>query len=116
MTELLAKERDLELVGVAASAEEALRAVEQCYPDVVTIDVAMPGMGGIGLLDHLPKRGGIRTIMLSGHIDAMADAMDHGADATFDKASILSRPKAFLNLVREVAAGKAPKAAGSGPV
>ena len=44
---LFAAESDLEIVGEAASGEEALRAVAELQPDVVIMDVAMPGMSGI---------------------------------------------------------------------
>ncbi len=37
-------------VNVAASGEEALRMVHQARPDLMTIDIKMPGMDGIDLL------------------------------------------------------------------
>jgi two-component system response regulator NreC len=44
---LFTAEADMEIVGEAGSAEEALRAVRDLNPDVVIMDVAMPGMSGI---------------------------------------------------------------------
>ena len=44
---LFMAEPDMEIVGEAGSAEEALRAVRDLNPDVVIMDVAMPGMSGI---------------------------------------------------------------------
>lgn len=44
---LFAAEADLEIVGEAGSGEEAIRAVADLQPDVVIMDVAMPGMSGI---------------------------------------------------------------------
>jgi two-component system response regulator NreC len=44
---LFMAEPDMEIVGEAGSAEEALRAVREVKPDVVLMDVAMPGMSGI---------------------------------------------------------------------
>lgn len=44
---LFAAEQDLEIVGEASSGEEALQAVAELHPDVVIMDVAMPGMSGI---------------------------------------------------------------------
>ncbi len=38
---------DIEVVGEAASGEEAVRLVAQLTPDVVLMDLLMPGMGGI---------------------------------------------------------------------
>lgn len=44
---LLATESDLEVVGEAPSAERAIDLVPDLRPDIVLMDIAMPGMGGI---------------------------------------------------------------------
>ena len=44
---LFRAEEDMEIVGEAGSAEEAIQAVQELDPDVVLMDVAMPGMSGI---------------------------------------------------------------------
>jgi len=44
---MLLAEDDLEIVGEVNSGEEALQAVQDLKPDVVLMDVAMPGIGGI---------------------------------------------------------------------
>jgi len=44
---LFMAEKDMEIVGEANSAEEALQAMRELEPDVVLMDVAMPGMSGI---------------------------------------------------------------------
>lgn len=44
---LFAAEDDMEIVGEVATANEALQAVNDLKPDVVLMDVAMPGMSGI---------------------------------------------------------------------
>ncbi len=43
----LATQPDIQVVGEAASGEEALRLVEQLVPDVVLMDLVMPGMDGV---------------------------------------------------------------------
>ncbi len=43
----LAAEVDVSIVGLAASGEEALHLARQLLPDVVLLDIAMPGMGGL---------------------------------------------------------------------
>jgi len=45
--ELLQKESDLEVVGEAGDGEEAVEIVKQLKPDVVIMDIAMPGLNGI---------------------------------------------------------------------
>lgn len=44
---ILAKEPDLEVVGEASDGQEALERAKQLQPDVVVMDISMPGMGGI---------------------------------------------------------------------
>ena len=44
---------DLELVGEAASGQQALRMCEQASPDVVLMDLVMPGAGGIDAMRQL---------------------------------------------------------------
>lgn len=44
---ILAREPDLEVVGEAETAEEAVEQVAELLPDVVIMDIALPGMDGI---------------------------------------------------------------------
>lgn len=44
---LFAAETDMEIIGEAGNGSEALRMVQELGPDVVIMDVAMPGMNGI---------------------------------------------------------------------
>lgn len=44
---LLEKESDFEVAAEAASGEEALRLARELNPDVVLMDISMPGMGGL---------------------------------------------------------------------
>src|SRR3990170_494160 len=44
---ILAKESDLEVVGEAGDGQQALELTERVRPDVVIMDISMPGMGGI---------------------------------------------------------------------
>ena len=49
----LASEADLNVVGQAASGEEALRMARDLLPDVVLLDIAMPGWGGIATAEKI---------------------------------------------------------------
>jgi two-component system, NarL family, response regulator LiaR len=54
---------DLEVVGEAANGEQALLLVEQLHPDVVLMDVMMPGMGGIAATKVLHERHPAVTVL-----------------------------------------------------
>lgn len=61
---------DIEVVGEAASAEEALTMAPSLRPDVALLDVDLPGMNGIALLRELaPRLPETRFVMLSASVD-----------------------------------------------
>jgi NarL family two-component system response regulator LiaR len=45
--ELLEQEEDLQVVAEAGDGEEAVRLAAECHPDVIIMDIAMPGLSGI---------------------------------------------------------------------
>ena len=70
LIELLAKETDIDVIGAAASGEQAIQAVRSLHPDVVLMDISMPGMNGIEatriIKAEMPD---VRVIGLSIHED-----------------------------------------------
>lgn len=69
-------------VVTAISAREAMSKLESVFFDVVVLDIRMPGMDGISLLDKLSKeRPTLQVIMLSGHatVPMAVEAMKLGA-------------------------------------
>jgi DNA-binding NarL/FixJ family response regulator len=54
---LLAPHDDVEVVGEASDGKQAIEAVERLDPDVVLMDIAMPGLGGIEATIELKKLG-----------------------------------------------------------
>ena len=50
---LLGLAEDIEVVAEAADGEEALPIIERVDPDVVLLDVRMPKLDGVGVLDAL---------------------------------------------------------------
>jgi DNA-binding NarL/FixJ family response regulator len=65
---VIAAEADLEVTGEAASAAEAIERVTELKPDVLLLDISMPGGGGIGALERLRKASpATRVLMLTMH-------------------------------------------------
>lgn len=48
---------DIDIVGIAKNGLEAIEKIEALDPDLLTLDVQMPGMDGIGVLREINKRG-----------------------------------------------------------
>ena len=55
LTNMLGAQAGLEVIGSAASGDEALAMIQQDNPDLILLDLRMPGMDGIGVL-HALKR------------------------------------------------------------
>ncbi|HXV35666.1 MAG TPA: sigma-54 dependent transcriptional regulator [Myxococcota bacterium] len=69
-------------VCAAADGEEALRRLDETRPDLITLDVVLPGMDGLQTLEKLKQRlPDVPVVMLSGHGQArnIVEAMRRGA-------------------------------------
>ena len=65
---LLSAEPDLRVVGEAADGLETLRLVERLKPDILVLDLTMPGLDGLEVIRQLKKRSPkTRTVVLSMH-------------------------------------------------
>jgi two-component system chemotaxis response regulator CheB len=62
---MLEKEPAIRVVGTAASGEEGIAMAERLRPDVVTMDVEMPGMSGVDAVRAIVGRNGPPVIMVS---------------------------------------------------
>ncbi len=58
LKEALTKESDMEVVGTAADGEEALRLIKLYKPDVVLLDLIMPKIDGLGVMEKLKNSSG----------------------------------------------------------
>ena len=93
----------------APDAATALHMVRTLHPHVTTIDVAMPGIDGISLLDQI--RDLTHPVMLSSHVEATQDSFEHGALGFFDKNRILKEPAKLIRMVEKAADGHKTRAA-----
>lgn len=73
IAEVLRREGDIEIIGSAADAMEARALIRELNPDVVTLDLEMPGMSGLDFLDKLMRLRPTPVIVVSGHTRAGAD-------------------------------------------
>jgi len=77
---LLGQEEGIELVGQGANSEEALLQVEMLSPDIVLMDIKMPGMDGIQLTRQLKEKyPSCSIIMLTLYDEYLTQAMEAGA-------------------------------------
>lgn len=79
---LLEDETNYEVVGEAATSDEALRAALSLKPEIVLMDLSIPGIGGIEVTRKLrEKLPGTRILILTVHEDAalVREAVDAGA-------------------------------------
>jgi len=77
------------VVGEAGDGAEALSVVAETRPDVVTMDVEMPGMGGLEAVERLMDETPTPVLMLSAHTaegaEVTFEALDRGAVDFFSK-------------------------------
>ena len=89
LARLLGQERTVEVVGLASSGEELLEHLAEWQPEAIILDLAMPGMGGLGTLDALRARPPVPVLILSTHSSQggpqTIEALHRGAVDFIDK-------------------------------
>ncbi|MFI9205707.1 response regulator [Streptomyces sp. NPDC053048] len=104
--ELLASEEDIEVVGEAGTAADALVRIPATRPDVAVLDVRLPDGSGVEVCREIRSQDeNIKCLMLTSYADdeALFDAIMAGAAGYVLKAI---RGNELLSAVRDVAAGK----------
>jgi len=82
LAQLFSTERGFEVVACAATGEEALAAVTQYQPDIVVLDLRMPGKGGVEVLRAI-KSAGLPTrvvILTAAESDDVLEAIRLGVE------------------------------------
>jgi len=103
---LLNASADIEVVDEADSGEAAYQHYAESHPDVVVMDLAMPGIGGIETVRRLLSRdAAARVLVLSAHEDTahLKRVLKAGALGYLSKRSA---PEDVIGAVRTVAAGR----------
>jgi DNA-binding NarL/FixJ family response regulator len=107
LEQLLEGEQDLEVVGKAASGDEAITLVRQVRPDVVLMDLQMPGVDGVAATRAIVSQQLADVLVLTSYSDAerIVGALDAGALGYLLKDA---EPDEVLRGIRAVARGESP--------
>lgn len=103
---LLERDVRLSVVGEASTAADTLRLDGQLQPDVIVLDIALPGVSGIEILRRiLSRRADACVLMFSMYQDGIyaTRALQSGARGYISKASA---PDLLIEAVRSVASGQ----------
>lgn len=104
--QLITNEPDMEVAGTASDGEEAMLAIQEVKPDVVIMDIRMPGLNGLETSQSIIKSGSnvhIIFFSLYDREDYVISALEMGAHGYILKDT---SNKIFLNGIRAVANGQ----------
>jgi DNA-binding NarL/FixJ family response regulator len=108
LSQLLGTADDIELVGAASDGAEAVTMAAELRPDVVLMDLSMPGTDGISATGQIVAADpGVHVLVLTSFSDQarILDALQAGAEGYLLKHS---EPEVILAGVREIVAGGSP--------
>lgn len=103
---LLEKTPDLVVVGESSSGEQVLPLVQELSPDILLLDMEMPGMSGTEVVQQLQKAGAnVRILVLSVHDDKtlIQELLAMGVSGYLVKEEV---PDTIVEAVRGVARGE----------
>ncbi len=113
LIEIIKTAEDITCLGAVSSAEEAEKKIPSLYPDVVLMDINLPGKSGIDCIRGLKKQlPGVEVVMLTAYEeeDNIFRALKEGASGYLIKSS---NSNDILGAIRDVFAGESPF---SGPI
>jgi len=103
---LLASQPEIEIVAAATDGVIALEMIRAHEPDIVLLDINMPELSGLGVLDCIEADGlATRVVLLSGTVsdEQIATAVERGAWGLLLKESA---PDTLIECLRAVASGQ----------
>lgn len=106
LTVLISSLSEIEVVGVAASGEEAVRAAIELRPDVVLMDLSMPDLSGIEATSRIRRAAPtVRVLVLTTHEDpaSLTGSMGSGASGYLLKTSVIGE---IATAIRAVHSGQ----------
>lgn len=92
LSRFLESDEEIEVVGIAASGEQAISDVERLRPDLLTLDMQLPGIDGLGVVRVLMDANPLPIVVLSAHVakgsERAAEALAAGALDVVSKDSL----------------------------
>ncbi|MGC8490135.1 MAG: response regulator [Syntrophobacteraceae bacterium] len=105
LTALLTAAEGFEVLAGCTNGEDALKAVQDLAPDILVLDVRMPGKDGMGVLQELHNLGSpVKVVLLTGEIseEQVAIAVRHGVRGIVLKESA---PQVLVSCLHKVFSG-----------
>lgn len=100
---ILQREKDFVVTGDAPSGPAGLELVAATHPDVLLLDLSMPGMNGFDVIDALVSaewRPAVIVVSMNDEEQYVAEALSRGADGFVPKSEI---PSQLVSTIRRVA-------------
>jgi two-component system chemotaxis response regulator CheB len=96
-----------EICGVAASADEARKDIKRVLPDIVLLDLNMPGTHGLTFLEEMSDYWhAMSVVIISGEARQGSEicdrAFDRGAAACFDKCEVIRSGRDLIDLMYDL--------------
>lgn len=87
---ILNSDKDIKVIGVANSGESAIKFIHKNKPDIITMDIIMPGMGGFEAIKMIMETNPVPIIVISGlsdneNMNKTFEAMEAGAVSVIEK-------------------------------
>ncbi len=101
ISKMLEGEPEIVVCGTARTGEEAVLKAQQLAPDVVTMDVEMPGMGGLEAVREIASHSDIPVIMISSLTQEGAETTFRALDA--GAVDFIPKPDAAYANIKDVA-------------
>jgi DNA-binding NarL/FixJ family response regulator len=91
---MLSDLENIDMIGEAENVQDAINSIHEFDPDVVILDIRMPGGSGIDVLKKIEKRNEAPVVIILTnypHAQYRKKCMDAGADFFFDKSEEFER-------------------------
>ena len=103
---LIDSEKDMQVIAEAETGEEGIKKFQEIKPDVIVMDITMPGIGGLEAIERIiAKDKNAKILVLSAHEDSVHPkrVLSAGAIGYLTKRSAAEE---LINAIRTVGSGK----------